>query len=644
MVSLETHRFDNLDMDYALRLILEGTAAETGKQFYAALVENLAKTLNTTGAWITEYLEEAQRLRALAFWFNGERVEDYEYNITGSPCESVIKSAKFIHIPENVTQLFPNDPDLRAFNAVSYMGVPLKDRNGRILGHLAVMDSRPLPEEPRLYTLFGIFSARAAAEHQRLHAEAGIHEREEKLSRLIGSLMDAVIELDEELNITLVNAAAEKTFDSIQEKLVGQNFRQFLTTKDLAKLTRLIQELQTRQEGQQHLWIPGGFKVMCAGGKEFSAEATLSVSRLNRQKFYTLILRNVNERLKAEQKINQLTEEAEYLKEEIKRIHNFDEIIGQSEPMLDVLRDVERVAQADTTVLILGETGTGKELIARAIHNASPRRDKPLITVNCAAIPAHLIESEFFGHEKGAFTGAVSRRKGRFSLADGGTIFLDEVAELSFDLQAKLLRVLQEGEFEPIGSTQTVKVDVRVVAATNRDLQKAVKESGFREDLFYRLNVFPLTLPPLRLRGDDIAMLANAFLKRFTQKMGRTIGPLTDEHIQRLKAYDWPGNVRELENVIERAVIIADGNQLNLDRALPRPAQEQVRVTVPQPQGSGVSIRTVEELQELERQNLIAALESCGWQVAGENGAAKLLGMKPSTLSSRMKALTIKKA
>jgi transcriptional regulator with GAF, ATPase, and Fis domain len=306
------------------------------------------------------------------------------------------------------------------------------------------------------------------------------------------------------------------------------------------------------------------------------------------------------------------------------------------------LRDIEEVAGTDATVLILGETGTGKELIARAIHKNSRRREKPLIKVNCAAMPAALIESELFGHEQGAFTGATKKREGRFALADGGTIFLDEIGELPVDLQVKLLRVLQEGEFEPVGSSRTQKVDARVITATNRDLKQATREGKFREDLYYRLNVFPIELPPLRERGDDIGLLAANFAKRFAQRMGRSIESLSEACIQRLKAYSWPGNVRELQNVIERAVITARDGRLNLDRALPENLREIVAETALSA-GTPKRVRTAKELEELERANLIAALEATGWRVAGETGAAQLLGMKPTTLSSRIKALGIER-
>jgi len=336
-----------------------------------------------------------------------------------------------------------------------------------------------------------------------------------------------------------------------------------------------------------------------------------------------------------------LTVEAEYLREEIKELQS-DEIVGQSEPLARVLSDIQEVAGTDANVLILGETGTGKELIARAIHRKSHRCEKPLIKVNCAAMPATLIESELFGHEQGAFTGATKKREGRFALADGGTIFLDEIGELPVELQVKLLRVLQEGEFEPVGSSRTQKVDVRVIAATNRDLKQATQVGKFREDLYYRLNVFPIELPPLRERGDDISLLASTFANKFAQRMGRLIEPLSEACIGRLKAYGWPGNVRELQNVIERAVITARDGRLNLDRALPESAKEMIAEAVLSAE-TPKRVRTAKELEELERANLMAALEATGWRVAGETGAAQLLGMKPTTLSSRIKALGIER-
>jgi transcriptional regulator with GAF, ATPase, and Fis domain len=415
-----------------------------------------------------------------------------------------------------------------------------------------------------------------------------------------------------------------------------------LTLESREKLARLIIELDTRPEGQRSLWIPGSLTATASLGGTFLAEATLSRFDVEREPFYTVILRNINERLESEQKIRSLTVEAEYLREEISSLVGSDEILGRSKPLRKVLADINDVAATDATVLILGETGTGKELIARAIHRASSRSHTPLVKVNCAAIPATLIESEFFGHEQGAFTGATKKREGRFALAHGGTIFLDEVGELPLDLQSKLLRILQEGEFEPVGSSHTRKVDVRVIAATHRDLQTCVRDSKFREDLYYRLNVFPLQLPPLRERREDIGILASVFAQKFAQRMGRTLEPLSEDCLHRLQAYSWPGNVRELQNIIERAVITSRDGKLDLDRASP----ESVNSTAVALANGAIDLKPVrmaKELEELERNNIIAALDAAEGKVAGENGAAQLPGVKPTTLSSRMKALGIER-
>jgi len=340
------------------------------------------------------------------------------------------------------------------------------------------------------------------------------------------------------------------------------------------------------------------------------------------------------------QEKEELLDENFHLREEIKVQFSDHNIVGVSGAFRHVVEQARRVPSSTATVLIHGETGTGKELIARLIHDNSPRANKPMISVNCGALSESLLESELFGHVKGAFTGATENREGRFALADSGTLFLDEVGDLPVDLQVKLLRVLQEGEFEPVGSSQTRYVDVRVIAATNRDLDKAMEQGQFREDLYYRLNVFPIALPPLRARGDDIVLLATAFAERFAQRMGRTIEALDDDACRRLKAYSWPGNVRELENVIERAVITARDCRLNLDRALPEAAGSAV---LPAGDGALPRLHTADELRVLERENLVRALEAADWKVAGKNGAAQLLGMPPSTLASRMKALGIQR-
>ena len=632
----------DLETDVALRAILEGTATQTGQQFFAALVQNLAKVLGTHGAWVTEYFPEERRLRALAFWLDGQWVPDYEVGIVGSPCEEVIDKRRLVHFPDRLLELFPNEPDMKAVGAVSYLGVPLLDTDGSILGHLAVIDRRPIPEEPRVHAIFKIFAARAAAELQRLCAEAGIREREEKLGRLLSTAMDAIIELDDQFHISRVNLAAEKVFRCPDGTMVGDDFRRFVDEADGQRLGALIAELDGRPEGERSRWISGGLTARCLDSSSFPAEATVSRFELHHRKYTTLILRNVRDRVEAEQKIQSLTVETELLREELRAQHQDGTLIGESHALKQVLRDVSQVAETDTTVLLMGETGTGKELVARAVHEASARRERPLVTVNCAAIPATLIESELFGHEAGAFTGATKKREGRFALADRGTIFLDEIGELPLELQAKLLRVLQEGEFDPVGSSKTRKVDVRVLAATNRDLPKFISEGKFREDLFYRLNVFPLRLPPLRERGDDVVRLASVFVRRFAKKIGRAVAPLDADDVHRLTSYGWPGNVRELQNVVERAVITATDGRLNLDRALPEPITKSFPPEQASQSEPGM-IRTAKDLEELERANLLRALTATKWKVSGEQGAAKLLGINASTFSSRMKALKIQK-
>lgn len=630
-----------MDETAALRALVEGTAKETGERFFAALVENLAEVLGTHGAWVTEYVPETRTLRALAFRLGGTWIEGWEMPIDGTPCEIVVERRSLTHYPDNVVALFPNDPELQRLNAVSYMGVPLLDANDTILGNLAVLDTRPMPEDPRAVSIFRVFAARAAAELRRLRAEGEVRAREEKLRRLVDSAFDAIIELDQDLRVTRANPAALRVFGCHENRIVGQPFDRWLAAESVGRLAALVATLADRPEGQQYLWIPGGLTARRLDGTERTTEATLARFEVKHRAFHTLILRNVEDRLEAEAKIRSLRAETQYLQEEIKTLHDFERILTQGGALRRVLDEVEQVAPTDSTVLILGETGTGKELIARAVHATSRRRDRPLIKINCAAMPATLIESELFGHERGAFTGATKRREGRFALAHTGTIFLDEIGELPLDLQAKLLRIIQEGEFEPVGASRTQRVDVRILAATNRDLLQAVRAGEFREDLYFRLNVFPIFVPPLRDRGEDIALLACVFAKRFAHRLGRHIEPLSQDCIRRLQAYTWPGNVRELMSVVERAVITSRNGVLDLDRALPEvPASTRAEN---RPEEAAARVRTVRELQEIERQNLLLALETAGGRTEGEGGAARLLGLNPSTLRSRLKVLGVKR-
>jgi formate hydrogenlyase transcriptional activator len=330
---------------------------------------------------------------------------------------------------------------------------------------------------------------------------------------------------------------------------------------------------------------------------------------------------------------NRLEAENVYLKEEIRSEHNFDEMVGTSPALLHVLRAVERIAPTDSTVLIGGETGTGKELVARAIHDRSRRRERPLVKVNCGAIPAGLVESELFGHVKGAFTGALEKRVGRFELAQGGTIFLDEIGDVPLETQVKLLRVLQEQEFEPVGSNRTLRIDARVIAATNRDLAGAVRAGKFRSDLFYRLNVLPLTVPPLRERRSDIPQLVAFFLARVSRRFSKSVTTVSRETMDLLANYSWPGNIRELQNVIERAVVLSSGSALVIDPDT-LPAQAASPVAPANERGDLT-------LEEVERRHILDVLRQTGGVIEGPSGAAQILRLHPNTLRSRMKKLGI---
>lgn len=340
----------------------------------------------------------------------------------------------------------------------------------------------------------------------------------------------------------------------------------------------------------------------------------------------------------------QLRQENVYLQEEVKTTANFDEIIGASTSLLEVFNLISQVAPTDTSVLILGESGTGKELFARAVHNLSPRRNKLLVKLNCAALPANLIESELFGHEKGAFTGATERRSGKFELAHGGTIFLDEIGEMPIELQSKLLRVLQEREIERLGGKGTVPTDVRVIAATNRKLEEEVAQGRFRLDLYYRLSVFPITLPALRERPEDIPLLADFFAQKFTKKIGKPFNGIHEKAMQELQHYDWPGNIRELENVIEQSVILA-GRQspLELSRPLVNKVAGKNSVQEPLPTVPQTLSDVRQMQQQAEREHILSILKKTNGRIRGKNGAAELLNQKPTTLESRMQRLGITK-
>ncbi len=621
-------------MHLALSTIVEGTATATGTEFFYALVRELALALNVRHAFVCELLESRTRVRPLAFWFNGQFADNTEFDLDGTPCEIVIRG-ETVYYTHKVYEMFPRHPELKEIGIESYFGVPLVSESGKeMMGHLAVFHDQPMVKEFRGMALLRIFAARARAELERKRAEQALRNSEERLSSILSSALDAIITIDAEQRITLFNPAAEKIFRCSAQQMLGQSFIPLLSKRFGNLLKGYCLAVQPATVNSQQLWAPEGLTARRCDGEEFLVEATLSPLEMGGQHFYTVILRDVTERWHSEETLKHLQLENLYLQEEIKTRQSSGNIIGDSPAMQEVFGQVEQVAGADATVLLTGETGTGKSVIARAIHDLSDRRDKLFVNVNCAALPGELVESELFGHEKGAFTGATAQRKGRFELADGGTLFLDDVGELSAGAQAKLLRVLQDQEFERVGGTHTLKVNVRLVAATNRDLAKMVKEGSFRTDLYYRLNVFPIRLPSLRERPSDIPLLVRYFLDKFARKMNKSIRDLSPNARERLLQYSWPGNIRELQNVIERATILARGPLLEIDNALELRLDDQDATT---------TSPALASLEAMERAYILQVLERTGWVIEGEPGAAAILDLNPSTLRSRMQKLNIRK-
>ncbi len=456
-----------------------------------------------------------------------------------------------------------------------------------------------------------------------------IKESEERIRVFTQNVPDFLLQIDRTGTITYIN----KTLEGLtQNDVIGSSVYAWIP-EEFSKQFKDKLEKVFKSGGNEIIEYPGnGLKgeptwfESQMGPLEKSGEITqvIIVSRdITERKIAELDLKTALEEIIGLKQ--QLEAENIYLKEELKLEGSFNEIVGSSKPLRKVLKQVEQVAKTDSTVLILGETGTGKELIAKAIHNASDRKDKPIVKVNCSSLPADLIESELFGHEKGAFTGALNRKIGRFELANEGTIFLDEIGDLPIGLQTRLLRVLQESEFERVGGEKTIKVDVRVITATNRDLAKLVLENKFRQDLYYRLNVFPITCPPLRDRTDDIPSLVHHFVNKHNPKVNSKIKTVNQQTIERLIQYKWPGNIRELEHVIERAVIVNQGGQLRLGKWFMDSTMDAIVSDDLRP------------LETVERDYIITVLEKTNWKIRGKNGAAEILGMQPTTLESRMK-------
>ena len=479
-------------------------------------------------------------------------------------------------------------------------------------------------------------------------------ERENQL--MLTSVGDGIYCVDTNGLCTFINPAAKRLLGRTDDEVIGQNIHYVHHhTKDdgshypveLCPIYAAIRDGVVHEGEREMFWRHNGeaFPV------EFTSTPIISDSSIVGA---VVVFRDISERLETEQRLKdtldelstlkaRLEEENAYLQQEFLIEQNMHGIVGESPVIKRVLQQIELVAQTEANVLVTGESGTGKELIARAIHDASARADKPLIRVNCAAIPHELFESEFFGHVKGAFTGALRDRIGRFELANGGTLFLDEVGEIPLELQGKLLRVLQEGQLERVGEANTREVNVRIIAATNRDLKEESKNGRFREDLYFRLNVFPIHSPPLRDRGDDVRLLALHFLDQTSQKYGHDSIKLRQNDLEKMRSYAWPGNIRELQNVIGRAVITARDGRVSLD--LPselETARSQNQLISDEP--ASAPIFSDEEMQKRVEANMVAALEACDWKLFGEDGAAAMLNMRPTTLASRVKRLGLEKS
>jgi formate hydrogenlyase transcriptional activator len=623
-----------------LRTISEGTASAIGEDYFRELAKFVTSVLNVRYSMIVECSSgDNTKLRMLSYVEQQEVLENIEYDKKGTPCEIVMEGKDFF-CATDLEKSFPKEKGIQ-----SWVAVPIySPSTGKVIGNIAAFDRIPMTEDQNQTAILKIFAARAGSEIERIKTE-------EKLKE---TLKSANVELQQRLK------ESEKRFRDLFEEAPIAYVHEGLDSKFIKANRAALRILGVRPDEVPYTYgkslapdtpdaqlrLKNAFDSIGRGTD--TSGVVLELRRKDNGKpiwiqwwsnpdpsgqFTRTMFVDITEQVLMEQEQARLKAQNQYLQEEIKLNYNFEEIISKSKNFQKVLQQIEQVASTDSTILILGESGTGKELIARAVHHISNRSKRPLVKVNCATLPANLIESELFGHEKGAFTGAMDRKIGRFELADGGTIFLDEIGELPVDLQSKLLRVLQEGEFERLGNPRTMKVNVRVLAATNRNLEQAIEKKEFREDLFYRLNVFPIICPPLRDRKEDIPLLVKHFCQKHEAKIGKKVTNISSKVMDALVAYNWPGNIRELENLIERALILTPGNTLEPGDWLPLEKAAK---------GSNGKI-SPQKIQDVEKQHIIEVLKKANWKVSGEKGAAKILGLNPTTLEARMKKLGIKR-
>ena len=623
-----------------LRTISENTSGTIGEDYFKELAKHITSALNVRFSMVVACSNnEITKLRMLSYVDRKEVLDNIEYDTNGTPCEIVMQGRDFF-CPDKLDETFPKEKGIK-----SWVAVPIfSPSTGKVIGNIAAFDNVEMKYEQNQTDILKIFAARAGSEIERINTEEKLRETLKsanvELQKQLKESEERFRDLFEEAPIAYVNEGLDSKFIKANRaalRILGVKPEEvpFTYGKSLAPYTPdaqrrlkeafdsigrgtdtsgVVLELQRKDNGKP-IWIQWWSNPDKSG--QFTRTMFVDITD-------QVLMGQEQARLKAENK---------YLQDEIKLNYNFEDIVSKSKNFHRVLQQIEQVASTNATVLIAGESGTGKELIARAVHNISNRAKRPLVKVNCATLPANLIESELFGHEKGAFTGAMERKIGRFELADGGTIFLDEIGELPIELQAKLLRVLQEGEFERLGNPKTMKVNVRVIAATNRNLSQAIEKKEFREDLYYRLNVFPITCPPLRERKEDIPLLVKHFLQKHESRVGKRITNVPASVMKAIMDYDWPGNIRELENLIERAMILSPGNSLEPGDWVP---SQKISTTE-------IAKNTSGRLEEIEREHILEVLEKTNWKVSGERGAAKILGINPTTLEARMKKMGLKR-
>ncbi len=600
--------------------------ADTSEHFFSSMAIQLAKCLEADYTIIGELIEgEEGKVRTIGVCNQGTIADNFTYDLVHTPCEGCIAQGARSYVA-GVAEKFPKDLLLQEMKVEGYVGTPLRDSQRRAIGIMVAAYTRPLANAKFVEGILQLFATRTAAEIERKRTEEALRQSEERFRVALKHSPIAVFNQDRDLRYTWMYNSQLPLPDS--EKL-GKTVSEIFDPEEVVRMTEVRRRvLETGVGARDEIQITcGGKRYYLNTTIEPVLDSTGAVIGLTGASMDVTELREATEALReAERK---LTEEKLYLEQEIDAELGLGEIIGESKALQAMMEQVGKVAASDATVLLLGETGTGKELVARAIHQQSQRANNSFIKMNCAAIPSGLLESELFGNEKGAFTGAVSKKIGRLELADKGTLFLDEIGEISLALQPKLLRVLQDQEFERLGGIHTLKVDFRLIAATNRDLADAVREREFRSDLYYRLNVFPIRVPPLRERRGDIPLLVEHFVQRFSRRMNRSITSIPKRIMDALRGWEWPGNVRELENFIERSVILTQGSVLvsPLSELTSMAATEEEIVD--------------ESLEAAEREHILRALRESHGQIGGLRGAATRLGLKRTTLQSKLKHLGI---